>query len=175
MSEKRNARLRQRRAARTPEQVVKDRSRRSARTASRTPEQVAKDRTANKEYRDSRREHINRLRRKNMARRSPEQLAKDSAAGKRRRCNLTLEKKQALAERQAAYGRKRRANRTPEQKATRAQAARAAWGALPLVRRKAAARSKHAAVYFGEYAEAWLALMQLEDEQKKQTENNDGK
>lgn len=160
------------------------------RWAVRTPERIASDRAANKKYCDSRRERINRLKRENMAR-NPEQRARNVARHKRWEGNLSHEQKAALAEKSLEQARKRRANRTPEQiagdraygraycaKWTPAQRSRAkATGRATYVRRCAdhLDRKRYANNHYGEYADAWVVLMLLKDEQRKQMESDDGK
>ena len=75
-------RRRKRRAARTPEQIERDRKKDAKRRAARTPEQIERDRARNAEY----------MRRKRAAR-TPEQIEADRAKARTRMRKLYNERK----------------------------------------------------------------------------------
>lgn len=75
-------RRRKRRAARTPEQIERDRKKDAKRRAARTPEQIERDRARNAEY----------MRRKRAAR-TPEQIEADRAKARARMRKLYNERK----------------------------------------------------------------------------------
>ncbi len=83
-------RERKRRAARTPEQIERDRKKDAERRAARTPEQIERDRARNAEY----------MRRKRAAR-TPEQIEADRAKARARMRKLYNERKRrAVADNQ---------------------------------------------------------------------------